>query len=399
MSAKSNGGQPTPSESESSTREPSDLQIEQDDLVIFGEDGKFYLIPKTDYATNELPVALMSTAEFVVGLGSIITDIPSFDWDSSRYLMGDEAHPLTDRCSCIVLNLAVIRQVSEKETDRTITFLDDSDKRRGSNGKRTCPRLHVDGKKADPNLRLGMCDLVIFGEDRKFYWVKQQDYQKIQNELPPEMSSAPELMVKLGSLAADIPRIPTAGTACVLLNLLAVKRGSDYAARVLEENIQSSRLPSTQSSAEQESLRRERDADARQRAEARKQAAQRLKEWAAHAREFNEAAEQKRLDTLFATTQRQLRLTRLRDAALLEEVIAQLSQAEASSSDAAHKQQLQLRCTQLQQEQAANSDRESRPPASPESGRRRFQPAAARTIRPEKKSRSKTGRKPRGKKT
>jgi hypothetical protein len=208
------------------------VQIEQDDLVIFGEDGRFYLVQKADYAepTHELPASLMSAAEFLVGLGSVVSDVTAFEWDAAKDLMA--------KCACIVLNLASLRQLSEKEKGKPLTFLEG----RGDKKSQASKKLSSDGKTINPELRLGKGDLVIFNEDRKFYWVKQHEYQSKSSELPSDMRGAPELMVKLGAVAADIPRIPTAGTACFLLNMACVRGGSSHAARILEENNLAERL-------------------------------------------------------------------------------------------------------------------------------------------------------------
>lgn len=217
------------------------LQIEQDDLVIFGEDGRFYLVQKVDYVRHELPAPLMSAAEFLVGLGAVVSDVTAFEWDATEGLMG--------KCSCIVLNLASLRQVSEKKQGKPLTFLNGRDPKKSQASKKAGARQPTDetkhssnGKKLEPPPRLGKSDLVIFNEDRKFYWVKQQEYQSKWRELPLDMRSAPELMVKLGTVAADIPPIPTAGTACYLLNLASLRRGSGHAARLIEENNLAARL-------------------------------------------------------------------------------------------------------------------------------------------------------------
>ncbi|WP_224365045.1 hypothetical protein [Hyalangium versicolor] len=207
-----------------------DLQIEQDDLVIFGEDGKFYVVQKGQYTSTELPQALLSAPEFVVGLGAMVSDITvTHPWS--------EQSELTERCSCVVLNLAAIRQVSEKEDPRkALTFLE----KQGQGDKKSTHCLHSDGKQTALNVKPGQSDLVIFNEEKKFYWVKREEYELI--ELPEDLRSAPEFMVRLGAVVADIPSLPTAGCACYLLNLASVRKGSSYAARVAEEQNLGGRL-------------------------------------------------------------------------------------------------------------------------------------------------------------
>lgn len=199
----------------------SDLQLEQDDLVLFGEDGKFHHVPKSYYADprQRLPDKFRSAPEFAVGLGTVVSDlsvyasVQSKDSVQARMMVG---------CMCFVLNLKAIRQASEKSTG-PLTELE--------NGHpRDSPPLppEVEGT---PDLRVEKDDVVIFGEDGKFYLVKKSYYE--QQILPDDMKSAPQLMVELGTVVADIPRLPTAGSACQLVNLASIRMGSTGAARLI----------------------------------------------------------------------------------------------------------------------------------------------------------------------
>jgi hypothetical protein len=210
MGGESTSGNPSPGTT-------SKLQIEQDDLVIFGEDGKFYLVPKATYTATRLPAALMSAPEFIVGLGSLVSDITAFQ--------SDVASQLTAKCACLVLNLAAIRQLSEKLGE---PHAFDTDGDGGIATSSTPMQEHVPEPRLDPE------DLVIFGEDGTFYFVTEETYKT--QELPPDLKSAPELMVKLGTVVADIPSLPTAGSACFLLNLASVRKGSEEAARLIKSH-------------------------------------------------------------------------------------------------------------------------------------------------------------------
>jgi len=78
------------------------VQLHQDDLVLYGEDGKYYLVAKADYMSNPLPEELKSGPEFLVALGTVAADIPAVP---------------TAGCACYLLNLAAIRNRSEKKPD------------------------------------------------------------------------------------------------------------------------------------------------------------------------------------------------------------------------------------------------------------------------------------------
>jgi hypothetical protein len=189
------------------------LQLEQDDLVIFAEDGKFYYVPKTYYANPKqlLPDKFKSTPEFVVGLGATLSDISIYPLAQS--LSG---------ASCIVLNLAALRKESEKSEERqgpSLTI-------KPHNDQSEEPSIE-----SPPGLTVERDDLVIFGEDGKFYLVKKEYYTQEKQLLRKEMRSAPQLMVELGTVVADIPCVPTAGCACELVNLASLRLGSEEAAR------------------------------------------------------------------------------------------------------------------------------------------------------------------------
>ncbi|QRK07262.1 hypothetical protein JQX13_45685 [Archangium violaceum] len=200
------------------------LQLEQDDLVIFGEDGKFHHVPKTYYATPEqrLPDRFKSAPEFLVGLGAVVADVTAY-----QSAQEDETarEPLTADCACIVLNMAAIRQESEKHKDPRAG-------RPIPNGDPVNATSEPPEVESPPGLRVERDDLVIFGEDGKFYLVKKQYYE--QQVLPEDMQSAPQLMVELGAVVADIPRLPTAGSACQLVNMASIRRGSAHAARLVK---------------------------------------------------------------------------------------------------------------------------------------------------------------------
>ncbi|WNG48262.1 hypothetical protein F0U60_32150 [Archangium minus] len=201
------------------------LQLEQDDLVIFGVDGEFHHVPKAYYATPEqrLPDRFRSAPEFVVGLGAVVADVTAY---KSAQLDGADGEPMTAGCSCIVLNMAAIRQESEKHKD--------------PRARHTLANGHsAQATSAPPEVKngAGLCveedDLVIFGEDGNFYWVRKEYYEK--QKLPDDMKSAPQLMVELGTVVADIPRLPTAGSACQLVNLASIRKGSTYVAERIRQ--------------------------------------------------------------------------------------------------------------------------------------------------------------------
>jgi len=81
---------------------------------------------------------------------------------------------------------------------------------------------------------------VIFGTDRTFYLLKKRIYEKM--ELPRELESTPTIMVQLGAQLADMPSLPTAGSACFLLNLASIRHGSAKAAVLIEKNSLESQL-------------------------------------------------------------------------------------------------------------------------------------------------------------
>lgn len=204
----------------------SKLQLEQDDLVIFGEDGKFHHVPKAYYATPEqrLPDRFKSAPEFLVGLGVVVADVTAYQ---SAQVDETAREPLTADCACIVLNMAAIRQESEKHKD--------------PRAEHPLPNGHPEQATSEPpevastpGPRVEKDDLVIFGEDGKFYLVKRQYYE--QQVLPEDMQSAPQLMVELGAVVADIPRLPTAGSACQLVNLASIRMGSAHAARLVRKH-------------------------------------------------------------------------------------------------------------------------------------------------------------------
>lgn len=211
----------------------ADLQLEQDDLVIFGEDGQFHHVPKTYYADprQRLPDKFRSAPEFAVGMGIVVSDlsvyasVQSEDSPQARMMTG---------CSCIVLNLKAIRQESEKVAG-PLTELENGRPRPSP------PPPRLEGV---PVPRLEKDDLVIFGEDGKFYLVKKSYYEK--QILPDEMKSAPQLMVELGTVVADIPRLPTAGSACQLVNLASIRMGSAGAARLIRAQKEPVRMPTLQ---------------------------------------------------------------------------------------------------------------------------------------------------------
>lgn len=350
------------------------LQIEQDDLVVFGEDGQFYLIQKAEYTAHELPATLTSTAEFLVGLGAVVADVSAFEWEIPW-------KQLTDNCACIVLNLAAIRQISEKK-DKPITFMHRADGHELRAWKQFAPpgnerpagkhraRKHLAGKESrrttpaeegtgNYNQTIGPDDLVIFNEDKKFYWVKEDDYAS-SRELHEELRSAPELMVMLGVVVADIPRIPTAGTACFLLNLASVRRGSSHAAQLLAENIQLAKHPGLHPT-----LKAERKAANDTLRQKKQEDLARLEKWLDRAkREENEEKRKTGVLQLQREIEQQLRIIDTRRVPLL-----------------ALKDKLQT---------------EQPPPSEPVKGQRRIQTASARGKRVSGKRTSTTRHGPRG---
>ena len=111
-----------------------------------------------------------------------------------------------------MLNLAAIRLVSEKAGDPPISMLEDP----GCNARTPRPssprRPPSRPPRQEEELQLEKDDLVIFGTDRTFYLLKKKIYEKM--ELPRELESTPTIMVQLGAQLADMPSLPTAGSAC-----------------------------------------------------------------------------------------------------------------------------------------------------------------------------------------
>jgi hypothetical protein len=212
----------------------TDLQLEQDDLVIFGEDGRFHHVPKSYYADprQRLPDKYRSAPEFAVGMGTVISDLSVY---TSVHAEDSVQARMTADCACFVLNLKAVRQASEKATG-PLTELE--------NGRlRESPPPPL-GNEGAPMPRIEKDDLVIFGEDGKFYLVKKSYYE--QQILPDDMKSAPQLMVELGTVVADIPRLPTAGSACQLVNLASIRMGSAGAARLIRSQKEPSQAPTVQ---------------------------------------------------------------------------------------------------------------------------------------------------------
>jgi hypothetical protein len=197
-----------------------ELQLEEDDLVIFGEDGRFYYVKKDQYTdpARRLPDKFRATPEFMVGLGTVVADISVLDSVQAEGSTQAEEPPLKVRCPCVVLNMAAIRGVSEKKRDM---------KEPVPIPKKT--KSTSDGSGLEPQPE----DLVIFGEDNDFYLVKRDVYAK--QEIPPALKSAPLLMVELGAVVADIPRLPTAGSACELLNLASLRKDRTELARLIRD--------------------------------------------------------------------------------------------------------------------------------------------------------------------
>jgi hypothetical protein len=213
-------------ESEFPAPELPELQLEEDDLVIFGEDGRFYYVKKSDYTDPacRLPDKYRATPEFLVGLGTVVADITVLDAVQSDGAKPVQETPLTVRCSCVVLNVAAIRRESEKKKDK----------------KEPHPIKEPFPIVAGAKSTLGKGelapqpeDLVIFGEDEDFHLVKRDVY--VTQELPPALKSAPLLMVELGTVVADIPRLPTAGSACELLNLASLRKGRTELASLIRD--------------------------------------------------------------------------------------------------------------------------------------------------------------------
>ncbi|WP_158079901.1 hypothetical protein [Archangium sp. Cb G35] len=216
--------------------------------MIFGEDGKFYVVSPETYTSEPLPSEFMSTAEFVVGMGAMVSDVASLQLLNAAASSGEgqndrtSAQPvelveLTQASACILMNLAAIRQVSEKAGDPPISFLDDT----------TCkcqkPTNTKNGKAAPSgpiipkfNLKIEKDDLVIFGTDRKFYLLKKQIYSNEYTSLPRSLENTPKFMVQLGTQIADMPSLPTAGCACYLLNVASIRHGSTRAAVLIEKS-------------------------------------------------------------------------------------------------------------------------------------------------------------------
>ncbi|PTL75913.1 hypothetical protein DAT35_52485 [Vitiosangium sp. GDMCC 1.1324] len=195
--------------------DPGNLQLEQDDLMIFGEDGNFYYVKRDQYmrSAQRLPEHFRSAPEFLVGLGAMAADISVFhavQSNGSTRAQTQEPEPLTGNCSCMLLNVAAIRQESEKKKRAHPPLKND----------RKIPPTNYDTRSApEPQTQ----DLVIFADDGEFYLVERALYEK--QRLPKGMESAPLLMVELGTVVADIPRLPTAGSACVLVNLASIRSG------------------------------------------------------------------------------------------------------------------------------------------------------------------------------
>jgi hypothetical protein len=197
-----------------------DLQIELDDLVVLGEDGRFYLITQKEYMATRLPDSLRSVAEFVVGLGAVVADLGDVNSANDASLSA-----LTQGFRCIVLNAAAIVNRREKQGRPRVTSLP-----KGIDGD-TCkvPPALLE----EPDIPLSLTgndsiddkDIVVFEPDGRFYWIKYEDHLNTDTGrvLPEGMRSAPELMISLGTLVADIPSLPTVGCACKLLNLRALR--------------------------------------------------------------------------------------------------------------------------------------------------------------------------------
>jgi hypothetical protein len=208
---------------ETGRKQVSNLQLEQDDLVIFGEDGEFHYVQKAQYMKPDqrLPEKYRSAPEFLVGLGAVVADITVFksvQVNGSKQVQEQKPEPLTGRCSCILLNIAAIRQESVKRAGSHAT---------GKSGRSTELPPVPSGHDGGPEPKTD--DLVIFGEDGEFYLVDKGVYK--DQVLPEGMESAPLLMVELGVVIADIPRLPTAGSACHLVNLASIRKGSEETAR------------------------------------------------------------------------------------------------------------------------------------------------------------------------
>ncbi|MBN8227554.1 hypothetical protein JYK02_08545 [Corallococcus macrosporus] len=187
-------------------------------MIIFGEDGKYYVAPQQAYAATPLPPSLWAAPEFVVGLGAVAADLQSFEMD--------EFHCLTKGIACIVLNLASLVNDREK-----------AGKRRQINKRVKKDKALLEYVEQEPLLPgtgqktlIGDKDLIIFSEKGDFYWLKYDDYR--YRTLPDDLASAPKLMVGLGAVLADIPFLPTVGCSCFLLNLASLKLGSKKAAEL-----------------------------------------------------------------------------------------------------------------------------------------------------------------------
>jgi hypothetical protein len=198
-----------------------ELQLEEDDLVIFGEDGRFYYVKRDQYTDPacRLPDKFRATPEFMVGLGTVVADVTVLE--SVQAEVSKQAEPPTPllvRCSCVVLNVAAIRRKSEKKKDKKepVPILEKAKSASAKSGLEPQPE-----------------DLVIFEEDQDFYLVKRDVYAT--QEIPPALKSAPLLMVELGTVVADIPRLPTAGSACKLLNLAFLRKDRSELARLIRD--------------------------------------------------------------------------------------------------------------------------------------------------------------------
>ena len=75
----------------------SDIQVDADDLVIYGDDGKYYLVKKSVYTQTELPKSLQATPSLLVTYGSVLATVDP------------GTNPGTG-CACYVLNLTAVRK-------------------------------------------------------------------------------------------------------------------------------------------------------------------------------------------------------------------------------------------------------------------------------------------------
>lgn len=77
--------------------ESSEIQVGAEDLVIYGDDGKYYLVKKEVYTQTELPRVLQGTPQLMVTYGSVLATV-------------DPGTNPGVGCACYILNLTAVRK-------------------------------------------------------------------------------------------------------------------------------------------------------------------------------------------------------------------------------------------------------------------------------------------------